>query len=238
MIDILQTYWVQLLVGYYPHGPLGGLALTLLLAASALALTVPASLLLVLGLLSPWRWLRAGTRAFVFFMRSVPLVVHLLWAYLLLPLATGRSTPLWAMLMVVLVLFNGAYLSEALAAGIRALASGQYAAARALGMRRATALRHIILPQAARNVLPSIVNQAVLLIKETALGSVIGMHELSMEFMRLNDELRGHSADLFILLGVAYFALCYPLTLLGRRLERRPESAAEVTAPIAAVTRR
>jgi len=70
-------------------------------------------------------------------------------------------------------------------------------------------------------MLPSIVSQFVLLIKETALGSVIGLHEMSLEFMGLNDTLGDKPIGIFTLLGVAYFALCYPLTLLGRYVERR-----------------
>jgi len=79
----------------------------------------------------------------------------------------------------------------------------------------------VILPQALRNMLPSIVSQFVLLIKETALGSVIGLHEMTLEFMGLNDTLGDKAIPIFTLLGIAYFALCYPLTLLGRWLERR-----------------
>ena len=120
MLEILQVHGMQLLLGYYPHGPLGGLALTLLLALSGLVLALPTALLIVLGLFAPWHCVRMAARLFVFYVRSVPLVVHLLWAYFLVPLVLGRGTPLWAMLMVVLVLFNGAYLSQAIAAAIRA----------------------------------------------------------------------------------------------------------------------
>lgn len=220
MLEIIETYWVQLLIGYYPDGPLGGLAMTLILAFSGLALALPSGLLVGLGLISPWPWLRRLVEIFVFYMRSVPLVIHLLWAYFLLPLMFG-TTPLWVIVLVVLTLFNSAYLSQAIRAGIEALPRGQYEAARSLGLSHGAALRRVIVPQALRNMTPSIVSQLVLLIKETALGSVIGLHEMTLEFMSLNDLVRNHSADIFILLGLTYFALCYPLTLLGRWLERR-----------------
>lgn len=220
MLEIIETYWVQLLIGYYPDGPLGGLAMTLILAFSGLALALPSGLLVGLGLISPWPWLKRLVEIFVFYMRSVPLVIHLLWAYFLLPLIFG-TTPLWVIVLVVLTLFNSAYLSQAIRAGIEALPRGQYEAARSLGLSHGAALRRVIVPQALRNMTPSIVSQLVLLIKETALGSVIGLHEMTLEFMSLNDLVRNHSADIFILLGLTYFALCYPLTLLGRWLERR-----------------
>ena len=137
-----------------------------------------------------------------------------------LPLAI-KGAPLWLVVLVVMTLFNGAYLSQTIRAGIEALPRGQYEAARSLGLSHGRAMRHVILPQALRNMLPSIVSQFVLLIKETALGSVIGLHELTLEFMGLNDTLGDKAIPIFTLLGIAYFVLCYPLTLLGRHVERR-----------------
>ena len=220
MWDILQTYWVQLAIGYYPSGPLGGLALTLILAVVGLVLALPAGLIVCLGLISPWRPLARLVELFVFYMRSVPLIVHLLWIYFLLPLVI-KGAPLWLVVLVVLTLFNGAYLSQAIRAGIEALPKGQYEAARSLGLSHAKALWLVILPQSLRNMTPSIVSQLVLLIKETALSSVIGLHEMTLEFMSLNDQLGNKAIPIFALLGIAYFVLCYPLTILGRRLERR-----------------
>lgn len=220
MWDILQTYWVQLAIGYYPNGPLGGLALTLIVAVVGLALALPAGLIVCLGLITPWRPLARLVELFVFYMRSVPLIVHLLWVYFLLPLVI-KGAPLWLVVLVVLTLFNGAYLSQAIRAGIEALPKGQYEAARSLGLSHAKALQGVILPQSLRNMTPSIISQLVLLIKETALGSVIGMHEMTLEFMSLNDLLGNKAIPIFSLLGIAYFVLCYPLTILGRHLERR-----------------
>jgi len=235
MWEILETYWVQLLIGYYPDGPLGGLAMTLMLALVGLLLAMPAGLVVCLGLISPWRPLSRAVSLFVFYMRSVPLIVHLLWVYFLLPLVI-KGAPLWLVVLVVMTLFNGAYLSQTIRAGIEALPKGQYEAARSLGLPHGRAMRHVILPQALRNMLPSIVSQFVLLIKETALGSVIGLHEMTLEFMGLNDTLGDKAIPIFTLLGISYFVLCYPLTLLGRYLERRfagPSRSASASAPAA-----
>ncbi len=220
MLEILQTYWLQLTIGYYPNGPLGGLVMTLLVAVFGLLLAIPAGLVICLGRISQYRWLSHAVKLFIFCMRSVPLIIQLLWVYFLLPVVFG-SPPLWLVVLVVLTLFNGAYLSEIIRAGIEALPRGQYEAVRSLGFSHLSALRLVILPQAFRNVTPSIVSQLVLLIKETSLGSVIGLHEMTMEFMGLNDTLGNRPMEIFILLGIAYFLLCYPLTLLGRRLEKR-----------------
>ena len=135
MWEILETYWVQLLIGYYPDGPLGGLAMTLILASVGLVLALPAGLTVCLGLISPWRPLARAVELFVFYMRSVPLIVHLLWIYFLLPLVI-KGAPLWLVVLVVITLFNGAYMSQTIRAGIEALPKGQYEAARSLGLGR------------------------------------------------------------------------------------------------------
>ncbi|OLL27529.1 hypothetical protein BTH42_32350 [Burkholderia sp. SRS-W-2-2016] len=239
MIDIIQTYGLQLLIGLYPNGPLGGLAATLILALSGLLLALPTGMLLALALIAPWRWLNRAVQLFVFYMRSVPLLVQLLWAYFLVPLLFGPSAPLMLTVILTLALFNGAYLSQAIVAGIRALPRGQYEAAHALGLGHGATLRLVIIPQAMRNVTPSIIAQLVLLIKETSLGSVIGVHEMSEGFMNLSDTLGNRSAEIFILLGISYFLLCYPLILLGRYLERRfanPGKTVKVTGKPVEVT--
>ena len=94
MWEILETYWVQLAIGYYPDGPLGGMAMTLILALVGLLLAMPAGLIVCLGLISRWRPLARLVELFVFYMRSVPLIVHLLWVYFLLPLVI-KGAPLW-----------------------------------------------------------------------------------------------------------------------------------------------
>ena len=111
MWEILETYWVQLLIGYYPDGPLGGLAMTLILASVGLVLALPAGLTVCLGLISPWRPRARAVELFVLYMRSVPLIVHLLWIYFLLPLVI-KGAPLWLVVLVVITLFNGAYMSQ------------------------------------------------------------------------------------------------------------------------------
>jgi polar amino acid transport system permease protein len=127
--------------------------------------------------------------------------------------------------LVTLLIFNGAYLSQVLRAGIRAVPPGQTQAAQALGLGYLATLRLVVLPQALRNVVPSIVSQLVLLIKETALGAVIGMTELMQQFMELADRHHEHTLQIYLLLGVSYFLLCYPLALAGRRLETQRNPA-------------
>jgi len=235
MLEIAREYWLQILIGNFPHGPLGGVALTLVIAVAGLLLAFPTGLLLALGLTSPWRSVSRVTTGFVFYMRSVPLLMHLLWIhYLVLPLLVGHGLSGLTSVLVTLIIFNGAYLSQSIRAGMLALPKGQYEAARAMGFGHLASIRHVVGPQALRNVTPSIVGQLVILIKETSLGSLIGLAETTQQFLDLNDRLGNKSLEVFTLLALTFFVMCYPLTLAGRWLERRyarPHKPAAAPAP-------
>src|SRR3954466_8040968 len=102
MLELIHTYWLYFLVGQYPHGPLGGLALTVLLAALALALALPLGVVLGLAAGSPWRWLRRPVTALVFVGRGVPLLMVIFWAYFFLPGITGVKTEQFSTMLIAL----------------------------------------------------------------------------------------------------------------------------------------
>ena len=178
-LEMVDTYWLFFLVGQYPDGPLGGLALTLVLAALGLLLALPAGLLLGLARVSPWRWLRWPVTAFVFVVRGTPLLMVVFWAYFFLPSITGHKTGQFSTMLIALVLFDGAQLAEIVRAGIQGLPRGQMESARSLGLPWLAAMRRVVLPQALRHMLPSLVNQFVTTIRETSLGYIIGLAEVS-----------------------------------------------------------
>jgi len=229
MRDLIDTYWVYFLVGQYPKGPLGGLALTLLLSALALLLALPLGLALGLARLSPWRALRWPVSALVFTVRATPLLMVVFWAYFGLPALTGYKSSQFGTMLVALVVFDGAYLAEIVRAGVQGLGRGQMEAARALGLSHLQALRHVILPQALRHMLPSLVNQFVSTIKETSLGYIIGLSEVSFIATQINTQVFTKPAQVYLWLGVSYFLLCFGLSRLAYwmqgRGERRPATA-------------
>src|SRR5690606_4074814 len=151
--------WLLLLIGQYPHGPIGGLAATLGLAALSLALALPCGLLLALGRISPFRVFRWPATALVYVVRGLPLLMFIFWAYFFIPLVIGRPVAGFTTMVVALVCYERAYLAEIIRAGIQSLPGGQMEAGRALGLSYMQTMRRVILPQALYNMLPSMMSQ-------------------------------------------------------------------------------
>jgi len=221
MLEIIQTYGVYYLVGQYPNGPLGGLALTFLLAACGLVLALPVGIVFGLCRISPFRALRWPAAALVYGVRGTPLLMVIFWAYFLLPTITGHRTNQFSTMLTALVVFDGAYMAEIVRAGIQALPKGQMHSARSLGLSYMQAMAYVILPQALRNMLPSLVNQLVSTIKETSLGYIISLPEVSFVAGQISTQALTQSAQIYLLLALSYFVMCFGLTRCAYLLERR-----------------
>lgn len=221
MIELIQTYWLYFLIGQYPKGPLGGLALTVLLAALALLLALPLGIGLGLARVSPFRSLRWPVTALVFVVRGVPLLMVIFWAYFFLPSLTGHKTEQFSTMLIALVVFDGVYLAEIVRAGIGGIPRGQFESARSLGLSYGQAMRRVILPQALRHMLPSLVNQFIATIKETSLGYIIGLTEVSFIAAQINTQVFTKSTEVYALLGATYFVLCFGLSRFAYWLEQR-----------------
>jgi polar amino acid transport system permease protein len=230
MIQVIQTYWLYFLVGQYPDGPLGGLSLTVLLASAALVLAFPLGLVLALARICPWRALSWPVAALVYIVRGTPLLMVLFWGYFFLPSLTGQKPSQFATMLGALVLFNAAYLSEIIRAGISGLPKGQFEAARSLGLGYLPCLRLVVMPQVLRNMLPSLVNQFVSTIKDTSLGYIIGLSEISFISSQINIQLLTKPTEVYFTLALVYFILCFGLSRvafwLERRQQRRPHAVA------------
>jgi polar amino acid transport system permease protein len=240
MIDIIQTYWLYFLVGQFPNGPLGGLALTVLLAALSLTLALPAGIALGLARVSPFRAIRWPITGLVYLVRGVPLLMVIFWAYFFLPTITGVKTEQFSTMLMALVAFNAVYLAEIVRAGIVGVARGQLESARALGLGWWRAMRWVVLPQALRSMLPSLVNQFASTIKDTSLGYIIGLTEVSFIAAQINTQVFTHATQVYLLLALTYFTLCYSLSrvayVLEKRLNRRTAAPARVPLSIEPTT--
>ena len=146
MLEILSDYWLSLLVGQWPHGPLGGLAATIGLAVISLVLAFPLGILLALGRISPYKIFYWPATAIVYLVRGLPLIMFIFWAYFMLPLLIDMPVSGVMTMVAALVIYEGAYLAEIIRSGIEALPPGQMEASRSLGMSYGKTMRKVILP--------------------------------------------------------------------------------------------
>jgi polar amino acid transport system permease protein len=218
---ILHDYGLLLLVGQYPNGPLGGLALTFILAVLGIALAFPLGVGLALARVSRFRLLYWPATALVYVMRGLPLIMVIFWVYFFLPALLGRPVSGFSTMLATLVIYEAAYLAEIVRAGIESLPRGQMEAARAVGLSYTQAMRKVVLPQALYNMVPAMLSQFVSTIKETSLGYVISVNELTFSAGQVNSTLLTKPFPVYAVLAAIYFLLCFSLTQVARWLERR-----------------
>lgn len=221
MIEIVQTYWLDLLIGSYPNGPLGGLAMTMIIAVVSIVLAFPLGVLLALANLSERRWLSAGSGAVITFVRGVPLLMFIFWIYFALPIVTGFPMSGSVTLIAALVVFESAYISQIVKAGILALPRGQKEAAESLSMAPWQVNLKIILPQAIFNMTPSLISQLSSAVKDTSLGYIINATEITFATAQINSILLTKPLEVFGILAIVFFVVCTSLTGLANVLERR-----------------
>jgi glutamate transport system permease protein len=199
---------------------LDGLLNTLQAAAYGLVLALVLGVLLAFGRLSH-RWLvRLPAVGVVEFFRAVPLLLLILGLFLAYPQVTGRElSALWA-LVIGLTLYNGAVIAEIVRAGVLAIPKGQSEAALAIGLGRTQTLRLVLLPQAIRIMLPALVSQLVVLLKDTSLGFVIGFSELLRTGGQLVQVLN-NPIQLYLAVALIYVVINSLLSALAGYLERR-----------------
>jgi polar amino acid transport system permease protein len=215
MLDILIHNAHFLLLGQ-----VGGLALTLILALLGLAFAFPLGVLLALCRVSPYRLLSVPSTVLVYIVRGVPLVMLVFWSYFLVPGLIGHLVSAFTTLVVTLVIYQAAYLSEIVRAGIESLPKGQTESARSLGMSYGATARHVILPQALYNMLPSILSQCVSTVKDTSIGYVISVQEMTFSAQQINASLLTKPFQVFFILALTYFVVCYTLTQCAHLIER------------------
>lgn len=220
VLDILHTYGLQLLVGGFPHGALGGLALTLILAVVGLAGAFPLAVVIGVARTSPVSPIGWSAAAFVHTVRAIPILMLLFWAYFVLPLITGKTMSGLTTLICALIIYEMAYIGEVVKAGILAVPRGEVEASRSLGIGYFRTLRHVVLPQALVNMTPSILNQFVTLIKNTSLGYIISVNELTFSAYQINNQILTKPFEVYFILAMIYFIICYTLSFLVGRLEQ------------------
>ena len=176
--------------------------------------------LLALMRLSGKKWLDLPAAIYVNGMRSIPLVMVILWFFLLVPLMIGRPIGPEYSAIITFVAFEAAYFSEIMRAGIQSIPRGQVFAAQAVGMSYSQSMKLVILPQAFRNMLPVLLTQTIILFQDTSLVYAIGAYDLFKGFDTAGKNF-GRPEEAYIMAAIVYFILCYSLSWMVKRLHKR-----------------
>jgi polar amino acid transport system permease protein len=199
---------------------LSGLVYTIQLSATAIAISIVVGLLVALPGLSTNKWLRGLSRTYVEVVRSVPILVLILWVYYGLPPVTGITIGVFWAGVLALALSDSAFQAEIFRAGIQSISRGQYEAAYSVSLGYRDTMRYVILPQAIRRILPALGNQLVYMLKMSSLVSVIGMQELTRKANELVvSEYR--PLEIYTVLVLEYLVLILIVSAGVRWLERR-----------------
>ncbi len=176
--------------------------------------------ILALMRLSGNKFLELPAVIYVNGMRSIPLVMVILWFFLLIPFLIGRSIGAELSATITFVAFEAAYFSEIMRAGIQSIPRGQVMAGQALGMTYSQNMRLIVLPQAFRNMIPVLLTQTIILFQDTSLVYAIGAYDLLKGFVTAG-KIYGRVEEVYILAALVYFVICFGLSALVLRLQAR-----------------
>jgi len=199
---------------------LKGLYFSLFLTAVATIGGIALGTVLALMRLSGKKWLDLPATIYVNGMRSIPLVMVILWFFLVVPLIIGEPIGAETSAVITFVAFEAAYFSEIMRAGIQSIPRGQVFAGQALGMTYGQNIRLVVLPQAFRNMLPVLLTQTIILFQDTSLVYAIGAYDMLKGF-----EIAGKNyfrpIEAYMAAAVVYFVMCYTLSWLVKRLHKK-----------------
>jgi His/Glu/Gln/Arg/opine family amino acid ABC transporter permease subunit len=219
IVNNWQFLIVQGLIGLGPF--IGG---TLRLAIPAIVLGFVLGIFVGLARLAEARWIRVPATTYVEFFRGVPLVMVIFWIWFIIPQLLRLPIPEYGVALTAFVIFEAAYFGEIVRAGVQSVPRGQVEAATALGMTTTKTMTYVVLPQALRNMVPSLVTQMIVLFKDTSLASIIGYVDLTKAAQIVNNrEIKPFQLYLFI--AVVYWICTYSMSRVAQRLEHRRVAA-------------
>ena len=208
-------YTWDLIANFVAKGFSFSLTLTAVATIGGLALGT----VLALMRLSGRKWLATPAAVYVNGMRSIPLVMVLLWVFLLAPLALGKPIGAELTAVITFIAFEAAYFSEVMRAGIQSVSAGQVNAGKALGFTYAQNMRLVVLPQAFRNMLPVLLTQTIILFQDTSLVYAIGAYDLLKGF-EVAGKNYGRPVEAYVAAAVVYFVLCFALSWAVKKLHK------------------
>ena len=214
-LDFSFLTW-ETLVNFVSKGLVFSIELTLVAMSGGIVLGT----VLALMRLSGKKWLVLPAAGYVNLLRSVPLVMVILWFFLLIPLLIGQPMGAELSAVITFTVFEAAYYSEIMRAGIQSVPRGQVHAGYAMGMTYRQTMQLVVLPQAFRNMLPVLMTQTIILFQDTSLVYAIGAYDLLKGF-----EVAGKNfnrpVETYLVAAVVYFVICFSLSMLVRRLQKK-----------------
>lgn len=197
-----------------------GLLFTVKLTLIAMCGGIVLGTLLALARLSSIASLALAATWYVNLMRSIPLLMVILWFFLVIPLITGKPMGAENSALITFTLFEAAYYSEIMRAGIQSVPRGQVWAGEALGMNYRQTMAHIVLPQAFRNMLPVLLTQTIILFQDTSLVYAIGAKDL-LKAAEVAGKNYNRPVEMYLFVALIYFVICFSLSRLVKHLQSR-----------------
>ena len=214
-LDFSVFNW-SLIQGFILKGLWFSIVLTIIATAGGIFFGT----ILALMRLSGRKWLDVPASIYVNGMRSIPLVMVILWFFLLVPFIIGRPIGAEYSAIITFIAFEAAYFSEIMRAGIQSIPRGQVFAGQALGMSYGQNMKLVILPQAFRNMLPVLLTQTIILFQDTSLVYAIGAYDLLKGFETAGKNF-GRPIETYLMATVTYFIISYSLSSVVKRINRK-----------------
>jgi glutamate/aspartate transport system permease protein len=206
----------EVIRAYVASGFLFSIQLTVIAMVGGIALGT----VLALMRLSGKRWLELPATLYVDTLRSIPLVMVIMWFFLIIPFVIGRPIGAEVSAIITFTLFEAAYYSEIMRAGIQSVPKGQVYAGYAVGMTYRQTTQLIVLPQAFRNMLPVLLTQTIILFQDTSLVYAIGAYDMLKGFETVGRNFN-RPVETYLLAALVYFVICFALSYCVRRLQQK-----------------
>ena len=198
---------------------MSGRLMSVKLAAVTIVCSFPLGCMIAIGRISKRRWLRYPSATMVNVLRSNPLILIVFWFFFLVPILPGKPVGDFQSVLIAFVIFFSAYFAEIVRSGIQSVGRNQIQAGLSTGLTYSQCMRLIVLPQALRSMLPSLVTQCIVVFQGTTIAYVVGMSEfLHTIFVVTERTIR--PVELYLFAAVVYFAVCFSGSMFARRLEK------------------
>jgi len=213
------------LIGPYPNGELGGLAISLILALITMVSGFVLGMILALGRISKKTVISKLCGLLIETVRALPLVLVIFWFYFMVPLFAGKPMPIFFSAYLSVTLYSAVNQAEIFRSGFMNINRGQWQVAECTGLSYFQCVIYIIMPQALRNMLPSLVGFFISLFKDTSVISIIGVIDLTHVGRMISQRDPSKLVFSYMVMGVLYFVFCFALSRLSKRIEKKMRPA-------------